>query len=73
VSTGGFAEDYKYCLKKETWDNYIKRGVVTDPNIRPHILKSWERCKGIDPTINPTKNDKVFKFLFIGRKAQKLP
>lgn len=70
MSTGGFAEDYKYCLKKETWDNYIKRGVVTDPNIRPHILKSWERCKGIDPTINPTKNDKVLNSYLLEEKRK---
>ncbi|NLM21604.1 MAG: sigma-54-dependent Fis family transcriptional regulator [Peptococcaceae bacterium] len=60
----------KNYLQKETWDNYIKKGIILDPNIRPHILRSWERCKGIDPDINPIKTDQVLNSFLLEEKRQ---
>ncbi|NLL52780.1 MAG: sigma-54-dependent Fis family transcriptional regulator [Peptococcaceae bacterium] len=57
-------------LQKEAWDNFIKNGIILDPNIRPHIIRSWERCKGIDPGINPLKTDQVLNNFLLEEKRQ---
>lgn len=38
------------CIRKN------KRHVIQNKNISPIIARSWERCRNIDPDINPHKN-----------------
>jgi transcriptional regulator of acetoin/glycerol metabolism len=50
------AKDNEMISTREMWDSFIKKGIISECSLRPDILRSWQRCKGIDPNIDAAHN-----------------
>ncbi|HMK44438.1 MAG TPA: hypothetical protein VK445_09905, partial [Dissulfurispiraceae bacterium] len=43
---------------KDIWNRFVQENILDDHSVRPHIARSWERCRSlhIDPLHNSTSD-----------------